>query len=203
MKKVDLWSTSLFVAQIDDQQLNARLDEEITALSKSQPSISKSNIGSWHSEYGLNRSQIPEIQKIHSIVGSHIEAIYLQGVEKQALEEYSLLCESWANVNIGTTFQNIHTHSGWALSAVYYVRVPEVKDNTQDGTIQFHNFSPSQVNPNFAFLSNLLGNETRRIFPKTGMLIIFPSHMPHSVLPSFSDDERITIAFNFRYSKVT
>ena len=201
MQKVDLWNTSLFVAQVNDESLNTMLKNEIVSLSESQPSINKSNIGSWHSEYGLNKSENKEIQRIHSIVASQIKAVYLQGVNEEKLDDYVLLCESWANINVRATFQNIHTHSGWAMSAVYYVKVPEVEDKAQDGTIQFHNFSASQVNPNFDLLSSLLGNETRRISPKTGMLIIFPSHMPHSVLPSFSDDERITIAFNFRYRK--
>ncbi|MEM7467528.1 MAG: putative 2OG-Fe(II) oxygenase [Pseudomonadota bacterium] len=34
--------------------------------------------------------------------------------------------------------------------------------------------------------------------PKEGMMLIFPSYLTHMVEPHLSDDERISLSFNFR-----
>ena len=34
------------------------------------------------------------------------------------------------------------------------------------------------------------------IMPRSGLLILFPSFLPHSVNPNLSEEERISISFN-------
>ena len=105
---------------------------------------------------------------------------------------------SWANINFDGTYQSYHNHADWALSAVFYVRVPNNIINEKDGSISFQDFSSRSMNPNYNELKNILGEKERNLKVKTSDLIIFPSHLPHAVNPTFVKEPRITIAFNFR-----
>ena len=85
----------------------------------------------------------------------------------------------WGNISSKTHYNNIHTHGGvdnqW--SGVYYLQTPP-----NSGNIVFH---------------NNLGEIIKEYSPKIGDLLIFHSSLPHSVGVNNSDQDRISIAFNF------
>ena len=64
--------------------------------------------------------------------------------------------------------------------------------------LAFKDFSSRSMNPNYNELKNILGEKERNLKVKTSDLIIFPSHLPHAVNPTFVKEPRITIAFNFK-----
>jgi uncharacterized protein (TIGR02466 family) len=95
----------------------------------------------------------------------------------------------WANVLESEGFQVPHIHpSGW-LSAVYYVKLPEVVHSSgHSGWIEFG--LPYQDIPRTTI------PELLTLGPEEGLLLLFPSYFYHRTLPFRSPEHRISIAFD-------
>ena len=98
----------------------------------------------------------------------------------------------WAIVNKKGNFNTEHIHPNSNLSGAYYVSAP--KNCGKFKVINPHSISrdkfPPRENPNE--LNRLVAEHEI----EDGDLLIFPSYLPHSVLPNQSDDDRIVISFN-------
>lgn len=111
-----------------------------------------------------------------------------------ATDEWTL--RAWGTVLPAGGRQVPHMHPlGW-LSAVYYVAVPDgIGDSTEDGWLEFGR------PPDRAWQKST--PPTRRIEPRPGRLVIFPSWFWHRTLPFDNEGEaaaatasRISIAFD-------
>lgn len=90
-----------------------------------------------------------------------------------AIEDRQVVLYSWLNINYPRSYNVAHTHSGSDKSAVYYIKTP--KDS-----------------------GNLIFTETdQEVEPQPGMLITFDNNVRHAVSPNFSEDTRISFAFNY------
>ena len=92
--------------------------------------------------------------------------------------------EMWVNISPKGSYNSIHTHSYNiseldSVSGVLYLQVPPNCGN-------FIAYNPLSL--------GLQLNYT----PKPGQLLLFSKHLPHSVEPNQSDEDRISIAFNFK-----
>ena len=103
---------------------------------------------------------------------------------------------SWVNQYARGDSTHQHSHSNSIISGVYYL-----EDCDETAPIQFHR-APGYVNlwPNTINLPikqhNALNIDVITVIPKAGELIMWPSHLAHSVPPNESDTKRHTIAFN-------
>ena len=103
---------------------------------------------------------------------------------------------SWVNRYSKGNSTHQHHHSNSIVSGVYYL-----EDCDTTAPIQFHR-APGYVNlwPNTVNLPikthNALNIDVITVIPKAGELIMWPSHLAHSVPPNQSDTARYTIAFN-------
>jgi uncharacterized protein (TIGR02466 family) len=103
---------------------------------------------------------------------------------------------SWLNLYQQGDSTHQHSHSNSIISGVYYL-----EDCDHTAPIQFHR-APGYVNlwPNTINLPikqhNALNIDVITVIPKKGELIMWPSHLAHSVPPNESDTPRHTIAFN-------
>ena len=103
---------------------------------------------------------------------------------------------SWVNRYSKGNSTHQHHHSNSIISGVYYL-----EDCDKTAPIQFHR-APGYVNlwPNTINLPikthNALNIDVVTVIPKMGELIMWPSHLSHSVPPNQSDQDRHTIAFN-------
>ena len=82
-----------------------------------------------------------------------------------------------------------HIHDGW-LSGVFYVKRPEDKKNVK-GDIEL-----SSRFKNLPLLKKNQNKKTLRIKP--GDLLLFPSSLPHRVIPFDMNKERLSIAFDMK-----
>lgn len=94
---------------------------------------------------------------------------------------------AWAVVYPGNGRQAPHIHpDGW-LSGVYYVSVPK-GHGLQAGCLRLGSLDEElRINPPWG---------TLEITPAPGRLVLFPSYIPHSTIPTGSDQNRICIAFD-------
>jgi uncharacterized protein (TIGR02466 family) len=96
----------------------------------------------------------------------------------------------WINKNYPKTFNKLHRHGNNKISGVYYLEVP-----TQSGSLVFQNGDNIKLSSEVTFDDpNFYSIYT--IAPKKFDLILFFSETLHYVQPNFSNEDRISVAFN-------
>lgn len=101
------------------------------------------------------------------------------------------ITQSWINKNGRGGSHTVHNHPNSVVSGVFYLQSDETT-----GDIVFcrpGGFNQYQVN---AECTNMFVADNYTCPPKSGRLILFPSHMSHYVMPNNSDVERYSLSFN-------
>lgn len=99
------------------------------------------------------------------------------------------LLHAWSMTTHGDGFDAWHMHvRGW-MSGVYYVQVPDHPDDPISGCIEFGC-------PEIPGLDRTFSGARRRIQPRPGQLLLFPSHLHHRTYPTASSERRISVAFD-------
>lgn len=105
-------------------------------------------------------------------------------------DETFLPKQSWLNVYDSHEFQEFHYHAGFTFSAVYYVQT------TPNTSIIFENPFTDMLPLKLNCMSDMNSN-IKKYYPEEGDLLIFRSHLKHSVPPHNDEGTRITLALNF------
>ena len=101
--------------------------------------------------------------------------------------------DSWINFYEKGDYQEIHEHTqDCTISAVYYLKTPE-----KSGNLILHSPEPLGVTDNFD-KDNPYTWKIYTIEPKEGMLVMFKANVYHNVTKNDADEERISIAYNFK-----
>ncbi|MAR06047.1 MAG: hypothetical protein CL862_02960 [Cyanobium sp. NAT70] len=103
----------------------------------------------------------------------------------QNINSDNLTISGWGVVLKKGGFQKRHIHPDAKISGVLYIKVPEstASKKSEEGNLVFstqHAYS---------------------VTPKTGMVVFFPSYLPHETIPHYSTTDRICVAFNFKPKK--
>ena len=150
-----------------------------------------SNVNGWHSPFfNLNSRETAGYKFLVKIQP------YIADVFKSygwVFNPQKVKCSGmWAIINKKGNFNTEHIHPNSNLSGAYYVSAP--KNCGKFKVVNPHSISrdkfPPRENPNE--LNRLVAEHEI----EEGDLLIFPSYLPHSVLPNQSDDDRIVISFN-------
>ncbi len=177
------------------EQLNPALEAAILKREAEDSGIRKSNIGGWHSAAGL--TLWPEVIESGFIDVLREVCYFLIGRQAQSQRfKGNLQLTAWANVNRAGTFNARHSHPNALWSGVYYVRAGEYSGEAdiRAGCLVLED--PRGSINMFEHPGKSDFGVSLRIPPTTGMLIVFPSWLYHSVHPFSSDTVRISIAFN-------
>lgn len=148
------------------------------------------NRGGWHSTFEHTEDFVPYEKYVQ---GAIQKAVGLYGFNSETQIE---LANMWFIINSPGTFNVSHLHPSSNLSGVLYCKVPR-----NSGNIVFEN---DRVFPEANLLTNLLPEmqaETKMthsfsITPKSGMILLFPSHLRHEVQENTSDEDRVVLSFN-------
>ena len=143
-------------------------------------------------------------QLLESCVKSYVVHCARQhGMFKEHYVIDSNVNSAWVVSQYANEYNPIHNHTGCEISAVIYLKVPNVKGrrNLQskkgkgdsDGDISFVYCTASQRNHDI-FEKGLV-----QITPKPGLMLMFPSYLGHTVYPFIGEGERRCIAFNATY----
>ena len=129
-------------------------------------------------------------------VYSHLASIfrtamiqYLQECHQNAAAEalrirpdYEQNMHIWSSVHANGSFHSAHHHQDASISGILYITTPP-----GSGAVVFND--PRGQLPPFG--------KSLQIVPKVGELIMFPSWLVHSVLPTMSTQSRISVSFNY------
>ena len=184
----DLFVTRIWTFDLPDLSQHHDLwRTKISEMMKAQPEPSgRSNRLGWNSETTLFKDY-SEFEPLDSAVTTCFNRAFTDlGVQDNL--KYGM--EAWVNLTYPNGYNVKHVHQGCLLSACYYLDVP---DNS--GKLALHDPRPGSV---FSPLrtDGIQGPMPRTIQPYSGLLVVFPSWLEHSVEPNLSDKPRISIPVN-------
>lgn len=124
-------------------------------------------------------------QYVFGVLGASRETVYLEHLS------------SWVNLHHEGDRAASHVHVNSMFSGVVYLEVPE---NSGDLIFSLPSMFPT-CTTNTVNLDivdpNLYNMREFPIAPEQGMIVIFPSHIPHYVTASRSPLHRYSVAFNY------
>jgi len=185
INEIKTFYTSIYTLKIDPGIQLEQIAKSLEAAGGS--TIQTTNVGGWQSEKQTYDS-IKYVQPFLDTITLLMNKIYKEfNVNKEAE-----LTEYWFSINRKNNFNWAHNHPNSFFSAVFYIKSPE-----NSGNLIFERSDPlrewleinsvNEKNSNFATFK-----------PKPNDLIIFPSYLKHKVEQNNTDDDRISISFNFR-----
>ena len=180
----------------DGPELNAQLKDAILEHARRNPGKELTNVGGWHSETGRLEfcGHAGELLIGHMREMTEEATLRLFGEFGRRPERLNWTLNAWANVNAPGDFNKVHTHPGAAWSGVYFIDTGW-SDPAAEGTA-LHLSDPNPLRTSIFFPE--LSSSNVLIKPEPGLMILFPSYVPHGVLPHRGDHSRISIAFNVR-----
>jgi uncharacterized protein (TIGR02466 family) len=189
----NIFATPLVTYTLTDvTELNESLRQRILAHRSQNPGMVQSNRGGWHSAVGelefcgsAGQQLIAHMRELGNEATRRVFAEY-----RAPMVPVDWKVSAWANVNCAGDFNNLHVHPGSTWSGTYYV---DTGDPT-NGAAPLHLCDPSQART-VTFLPAVVQGSVY-IHPKPGLMVLFPSYVPHMVLPHEGTGTRISIAFN-------
>jgi len=181
--------TPVYIANINDQNLNQQLERDIIAWSNRDKGLSRTNVKGWHSTTNMN--ELPEYKKLVDILYEAQRIIY----EQENLDSEPFLGNMWANINPPGAMNRAHVHPNSLWSGVYYVKALK---NSGHLKVDDPRAAASMSRPR-----QKSGARPSRLWreahfePIAGRLIMFPSWLTHAVDPNESNEIRISVSFNF------
>ena len=108
-----------------------------------------------------------------------------------------LITGLWANIRPKGGMHRPHTHPNNYLSGVYYLKAPQ-----GGNTLMFHEPRTQlrTISPR-VMRHNKFNTEQTLVTVETGVLVMFPAWLAHSVVPNQSDEDRISLSFNIMFTK--
>jgi len=105
----------------------------------------------------------------------------------------------WMNIKPRGVGHPLHSHQNNYLSGVYYVKAPEGADS-----ISFHDTRMERrvIIPRFIEETPLTAR-TMHVPVNTGVLIMFPSWLQHTVEANPTEETRVSLSFNIMFSDFT
>lgn len=177
--------------------LNKELRRLILAREREDPGRSRSNVSGWHSETGMlewcgdaGKALIERCAQM----ANHATNQLLVAFGRQPAQ-FTWTFQAWANVNRAASFNKTHTHPGATWSGTYYIDPGNSPANADHGT-PLQLIDPCLVKDS-TFFPGLIRTSVF-VHPEPGMMILFPSYVPHMVFAHRGDQPRISIAFNLR-----
>jgi uncharacterized protein (TIGR02466 family) len=186
-----VWSRKV----VNHERINQQILTVLGKLETDTDSITRSNVGGWHSHDQLHRTD--NLKEIRRIIGTTCVGC-AQFMEFDFDNFELVIKEMWLNKNGPGDFNKAHIHPNAILSGAYYVKAPE-----NSGNIELYDPVPARLMNVYPVKKrkpiNLQAIEYRA---EEGLLLVFPSWLQHSVQPNKSDDFRVTISFNIGFKPI-
>jgi len=196
----------LFPSFLTMDQLNDQLDNDLIVKwcydqydNCPQPKLK----GGWQSTHlNLELLQESAIKPLFDAIDNNVN--YIKEAIGVSLDVPHSIVNFWVNINEPGNFlldsNTPHVHPGYFLSCVYYPKgLPESGNlyllSPFNGVVESIPAEHLEHSTGFC--------DTRwSVTPEPGKLVMFPSWLMHWVTPNYSDDDRISIAFNISLPRV-
>jgi uncharacterized protein (TIGR02466 family) len=195
--KQDWWATPIWFFDIEDELIDFKKIEKECYEEKEKDFLGRSvsNINGWQSNLVIS-DKYPEILKVIKNIANNAH-IFIKdmGINK---ETKFFINDYWININNKNGYNIAHTHPQSLFSCIFYVKTPKNCGDVVFWKSQFLQIATSGYTDN----NNSYNFECIKYEAKEKRVIVFPSHVLHSVEENKSDEDRISIAFNFCSKRV-
>lgn len=187
--------------QIDlaSNDLHERLKQKLTGMhSANRQPFEQSLRGGSQTTGHLFESYDPDVQDLKERLMEQLARLFSRvdfsssaPLNSLKMDEFTIT-DSWSVLLNDTHFHANHFHNAGDLSACLYLDVSGVNSQSGEGWIKFGEAGLGdwvQDSPDYC------------VKPDTGLLVVFPSYMWHGTTPFRSDKQRMTIAFDLRFSR--
>ncbi len=149
-----------------------------------------------NSDISKDRNVLNSMPELKTEIENHCELFVRKYLTVKDNAKFYLQ-NSWCNIHGPDEKSQIHYHGNSLLSGVYYPIFP--KDS---GSISFHrggiytNVFHQSIRFEYDEHNNITA-EQYVVELEEGAIVIFPSHLEHSVQKNLSNENRYSLAFNF------
>jgi uncharacterized protein (TIGR02466 family) len=171
----------------DADALNAQLRGIILERERATPSVSKSNQGGWQSRPDFFQWEQPAVAVLAGVVTTAVN-VATESVRVPPARRLECRLYGWAAVNRKGHYNTAHVHPHSTWSGTYYV-------DAGDAASAMLEFLHPITAAAMSFFPGILPS-ARLVRPETGMVILFPSYLQHSVRMYVGERPRICVAFN-------
>jgi hypothetical protein len=133
------------------------------------------------------------VKWLESIATGYMEIISQQSGTTDLKLCKPVVTSVWTIRQTQGNYQELHSHPGGNLSGNIYIAVPEMSnpDCASDGQVAFRL-------PHTKDVGKFIMNDSWKYNPTPGTVILFPSHLPHTVYPWQGTGHRTVMAFDIR-----
>jgi uncharacterized protein (TIGR02466 family) len=193
VQTVQLFSVPVWAQQLEDAtatRLNANLLRAAARLKAELPHAVPAGEG-WQTRTDLHR--LPEFAPMVGVIDAATR--HVMNALKVVPTPFEIT-GCWMNMKPRGEDHGVHNHPNNFLSGVYYVDVPPGADR-----IVFHDFRMERnaILPRYTEETALTASLVR-LAVRSGLLVMFPSWLMHSVAPNPTAHERVSLAFNIMFS---
>ena len=166
-----------------------QMAQNIIQWSKEDKVVKKTNVNGWHSTTEMHKK--PEYKPLVDELFRMVHQVF----EEEFLERGPKLGNMWANINPPGGYNQPHVHPNSLFSGVYYVKVP-----VNSGQLICNDPRPGIQT---CMPTRKKGQPPKHLWreihiqPKENRAVMFHSWLWHNVQPNQSNEDRISISFNF------
>ena len=133
------------------------------------------------------------INWLEKIASGYMELISHQSGTEELKYCKPVVTSIWTIRQTSGDYQEMHSHPAGTLSGNIYISSPELLDSASpsDSKILFRL-------PHTRDISKFIMNDTWKYNPTPGTVILFPSHIPHTVYPWKGEGSRTVMAFDIK-----
>ena len=196
--------TQIFSTPLKCQQFeidSKALSEFCYGVQKTDTGTKKSNSGNAWQSNNLDIVNHLEKNEIFKLLVSNISTCGNVFAQELGIVPNVIIQNMWINISKTGGYNTNHVHPKSILSGCFYVKTPE-----NCGSIVFTNPTKNLINAYIDYwhlmdegkLDNSpLSHSEWQIHPKENNIVLFPSWLEHYVNDNKSDEDRISISFNF------
>ena len=190
------WPTPIWFFDVDTSSYDFdKIKDEIYLIRGVDKGRVISNYGGWQSN-SIDMKQDTEMNKLMK----HIEEVSKLCFKDVGARESvnTSITDYWININKKGDYNKLHNHALSTLSGCVYIQC-----NKESGNILFHRNASDDYY--YLELTHTKDNDNSNPYqfshifyePIKARVLVFPSIIPHSVEANRSDEDRISLAFNF------
>ena len=200
-----LFETPAFLTRLPGhEEMNRALKDVILERESNETGLANSNVGGWHSGRDFADWGGPALGSVLRAAQAIANQLTLDRKGKPANKTWEVQC--WANVNRKGQANKRHSHPGCFWSGTYYVETGDIGQGSgKGGEFEFQDprgascALPARMS--YKLPGRPAGESRALVTPLPGMMVLFPSWMPHAVRPYAGDGLRISIAFNLALTR--
>ena len=102
------------------------------------------------------------------------------------------LVNLWININPKGSYNKFHIHPDSRISGVFWIKSTNTGNSGPLVFMRENSYALETIAP----IETKYSINRQAYNPLTNNMLLFPSYLPHQVLPNKSDEDRISISFN-------